>query len=76
MSTDNDCEEHKDKALSQIAVSNRLYLNDISIELYSNDTDEDYRIDINISNRNGEAILNKEQAIMLYNYLGASLNVC
>jgi len=76
MSTDNDCEEDKDKALSQIAVSKRLYLNDISIELYSNDTDEDYRIDINISNRNGEAILNKEQAIMLYNYLGASLNVC
>jgi hypothetical protein len=76
MSTENDCEEHKDKALSQIAVSKRLYLNDISIELYSNDTDEDYRIDINISNRNGEAILNKEQAIMLYNYLGASLNVC
>ena len=56
MSTENDCEEHKDKALSQIAVSKRLYLNDISIELYSNDTDEDYRIDINISNRNGEAI--------------------
>ena len=76
MSTDNDCEEDKDKALSQIAVSKRLYLNDISIELYSNDTDEDYRIDINISNRNGEAILNKKQAIMLYNYLGASLNVC
>jgi hypothetical protein len=76
MSTENSSEEDKDKALSQIAVSKRLYLNDISIELYSNDTDEDYRIDINISNRNGEAILNKEQAIMLYNYLGASLNVC
>ena len=76
MSTENSYEEDKDKALSQIAVSKRLYLNDISIELYSNDTDEDYRIDINISNRNGEAILNKEQAIMLYNYLGASLNVC
>ena len=75
MSTENSSEEDKDKALSQIAVSKRLYLNDISIELYSNDT-EDYRIDINISNRNGEAILNKEQAIMLYNYLGASLNVC
>jgi hypothetical protein len=68
--------EVENEALSQIAVSKRLYLNDISIELYSNDTDEDYRIDINISNRNGEAILNKEQAIMLYNYLGASLNVC
>jgi hypothetical protein len=76
MNTENSSEEDKDKALSQIAVSKRLYLNDISIELYSNDTDEDYRIDINISNRNGEAILNKEQAIMLYNYLGASLNVC
>ncbi len=76
MSTENSSEENKDKALSQIAVSKRLYLNDISIELYSNDTDEYYRIDISISNRNGEAILNKEQAIMLYNYLGASLNVC
>jgi hypothetical protein len=64
------------KALNKTDVSKRLYLEDISIELYSDDNDEDYRIDINISNRNGEAILNKEQAIMLYNYLGASLNVC
>lgn len=75
MSTENSSKEHKDKALSQIAVSRRLYLDGISIELYSNDSDEDYRIDINVSNINREAILNKEQAVKLYEYLGTSLNV-
>lgn len=56
-------------------VSKRLYLDDISIELYSNDSDEDYRIDLSISNINREAILNKEQAVKLYEYLGTSLNI-
>lgn len=52
-----------------------LYLDDILIELYSNDNDEDYRIDISISNMNGVAVLNKEQALKMYAYLGTSLNV-
>jgi len=63
------------KVLNKTDVSKRLYLDDISIELYSNDSDEDYRIDLSISNINREAILNKEQAVKLYEYLGASLNV-
>jgi hypothetical protein len=66
----------EDKALNKTDVSKRLYLDGISIELYSNDSDEDYRIDLSISNINREAILNKEQAVKLYEYLGASLNVC
>jgi hypothetical protein len=65
----------ENEALNKTDVSKRLYLDDISIELYSNDSDEDYRIDINISNINREAILNKEQAINLYEYLRASLNI-
>lgn len=69
-------EKDQNKALNKTDVSKRLYLDDISIELYSDDSDEDYRIDINISNINREAILNKEQAIKIYEYLGASLNVC
>jgi len=69
-------ENNQNKALNKTDVSKRLCLDDISIELYSNDSDEDYRIDINISNINREAILNKEQAIKMYEYLGASLNVC
>lgn len=72
MNTDKD----QNEALNKTDVSKRLYLDDISIELYSNDNDEDYRIDLSISNINREAILNKEQAIKLYDYLGASLNVC
>jgi len=68
-------EKDQNKALNKTDVSKRLYLEDISIELYSNDSDEDYRIDINISNRSGEAILNKEQAIKMYEYLRASLNI-
>lgn len=67
-------ENNQNKAFNKTDVSKRLYLDGISIELYSNDSDEDYRIDINISNINREAILNKEQAIKLYEYLGASLN--
>ena len=69
-------EKDKNKALNKTDVSKRLYLEDLSVELYSNDSDEDYRIDINVSNINREAILNKEQAVKLYEYLGASLNVC
>ena len=67
-------ENNQNKAFNKTDVSKRLYLDGISIELYSNDSDEDYRIDINISNINREAILNKEQAIKLYEYLGVSLN--
>jgi len=67
-------EKDQNKALNKTDVSKRLYLEDLSIELYSNDIDEDYRIDLSISNINREAILNKEQAIKLYEYLRASLN--
>lgn len=42
----------EDKALNKTDVSKRLYLDGISIELYSNDSDEDYRIDLSISNIN------------------------
>jgi hypothetical protein len=63
-------QEKSQQSKSPIDVSRRLDLDNISIELYSNDTDEDYRIDLYCSNN--VAILDKQEAQTVCEYLEQS----
>lgn len=54
-------------------INKRLRLDSISIELYDNETDEDFRVDVNTLN--DEVVLNKEEALQLYNYLKLCLKL-
>ena len=54
-------------------INERLRLDSISIELYDNETDEDFRADINT--QNDGVVLNKEEALQLYTYLKLCLKL-